>query len=267
MCQDFPISVRGASELLQFPRSSHYYRSRKDSQVALRMRLKELAASRPRFGYRRLLILLRREGWSVGHKLIYRLYCEENLQVRTRRRRRRKITSQPRLALPKATRPGQRWAMDFVADQLLNGTRWRALNVIDQCSRECIVLEAAGSIGSQMVCDLLDRAILRHGKPESITCDNGTEFTSRCFDAWAYSRGIHLDFIGPGKPAENGFIESFNGRLREECLSQHWFLDIDEVQECLAAWKKDYNETWPHTSLGGLAPAEYVGRLLAQVAR
>lgn len=258
----YGVSIRNACELLSFTRSSYYYVSRKDPRTALRLRLKELATARPRFGYRRLHVLLRREGWSVNLKLVYRLYCEEALQVRTRLRR-RKIATQPRLELDEATQVNERWSMDFVADQLADGRRWRALAVIDQYSRECLALHADFSIGSRDVGEVLDAVVQERGQPVAITCDNGTEFTSRYFDAWAYFRKIQLDFIRPGKPVENAFIESFNGRLREECLSQHWFESLDEVRTVLHEWRTDYNETRPHSSLGDLAPAEYVGRLLA----
>ena len=216
------------------------------------MRLKELAASRPRFGYRRLHLLLRREGWKVNHKLIHRLYCEEGLQVRTRKRR--KVAMQPRLSLGQATRVDERWSMDFVTDQLADGRYFRVFTVVDQFSRECVALHAAVSIRSKDVGEVLDAAIQRRSAPVAITCDNGTEFTSRHFDAWAYFRKIDLDFIRPGKPPENAFIESFYGRSRDECLSQTWFTDLDDARAAMAAWARDYNESRPHTSLGGLTP-------------
>jgi len=225
------------------------------------MRLKELAASRPRFGYRRLHVLLCREGWRINHKVTYRLYCEEDLQVRTRRRR--KIATRPRLKLDAATRVDERWSMDFVTDQLADGRYFRVLTVVDQFSRECVALHAGLSIRSKLVGEVLDRAMRQRSAPVAITCDNGSEFTSRYFDSWAFFRKIDLDFIRPGKPVENAYIESFNGRLREECLSQNWFVDLFDVQAALAAWREDYNVSRPHTSLGGLAPVEYVARLLA----
>ena len=259
--ETYLVSARAACSVLQFPRSSYYYQSRRDPRVALRMRLKELAASRPRFGYRRLHLLLRREGWKVNHKVIHRLYCEEGLQVRTRKRR--KVAMQPRLKLDQASRMDERWSMDFVTDQLADGRYFRVFAVVDQFSRECVALHAALSIRSKDVGKVLDTAIRRRSAPEAITCDNGTEFTSRYFDAWAYFRKIDLDFIRPGKPVENAFIESFNGRFRDECLSQNWFTDIADAQASMAAWARDYNESRPHTSLGGLAPQEYVAQLLA----
>lgn len=213
------LSARGACSQLQWPRSSYYYQSRKNPWMALRMRLKELAASRPRFGCRRLHVLLRREGWQINHKVTYWLYYEENLQIRTRKRR--KIATQPRLRLDTSTRVDDRWSMDFVTDQLADGRFFRVLAVVDQFSRECVALHAGLSIRSKHVAELLHEAIRQPGAPAAITCDNGSEFTSRYFDSWASSRKIDLDFIRPGRPVENVFIESFNGRVREECLSQN----------------------------------------------
>jgi putative transposase len=225
------------------------------------MRLKELAALRPRFGYRRLHVLLCREGWQINHKVTDRLYCEEGLQVRTRRRR--KIAAQPRLRLDVATRVDERWSMDFVTDQLANGRCFRVLTVIDQFSRECVALHAGLSIRSQHLGKVLDKAIRPRNVPAVITCDNGSEFTFRYFDACVYSRKIGLGFIRPGKPVENAFFESFNGRHRDECLSQNWFVDLNDVQASLAASREDYNVSRPRTSLGSLAPVEYVAKMLA----
>jgi len=170
---------------------------------------------------------------------------------------------QPRLKLDRASRVDERWSMDFVTDQLAGGRYFRVFTVVDQFSRECVALHAGVSIRSKDVGEALDAAIRRRSAPSSITCDNGTEFTSRYFDAWAYFRKIGLDFIRPGKPVENAFIESFNGRFRDECLNQDWFTDLADAQVAMAAWKQDYNESRPHTSLGGLAPQEYVAQLLA----
>jgi putative transposase len=258
---DYGVSARFACRVLQFPESTYFYRSRRQPRTALRLRLRELAASRPRYGYHRLHVLLRREGWVVNRKLVYRLYREEGLAVRTRRRR--KVASQPRLALSAPTETNERWAMDFVSDELARGGRFRVFTVIDVFTRECLALHAKRSIRSKDVTAVLDGVITQRGVPAAITCDNGTEFTSKMFDEWAFLRKIQLDFIRPGKPVENAYIESFNGRLREECLSQHWFTDIDDAQAAMAAWIKDYNESRPHTSLGDLAPADYAQRLLA----
>ncbi len=260
--EKYPVSARAACCLLQFPRSSDDYQSRRDPRVALRMRLRELAASRPRFGYRRLHLLLRWEGWKVNHMLIHRLYCEEGLQVRTRRRR--KVAMQPRLSLGQARQVDERWSMDFVTDQLADGRYFRVFTVVDRFSRECVALHAGFSIRSKDVGEVLDAAIQRRSAPVAITCDNGTEFTSRHFDAWPHFRKIDLDFIRPGKLVENAFIESFNGRFRDECLSQTWFTDLDDARAAMTAWATDYDESRPHTSLGGLAPRGYVAQLLAE---
>jgi putative transposase len=225
------------------------------------MRLRDLALVRPRYGYRRLWVLLRREGWHVNHKKVLRLYREEGLLVRTKRRR--KVACQTRLELPKPSRLNERWAMDFMMDELKDGRRLRIFNVIDCHSREALVTQAEPSFPAAKVTAALDRLIFERGVPEAITCDNGTEFTSRHFDAWAYDHGIILDFIRPGRPVENGTIESFNGRLRDECLSQHWFASLAEAREILQAWKKDYNEVRPHSSLGDRTPKEVAERVLA----
>lgn len=256
----YGVSARFACRVLEFPESTYFYKSRRQPRTALRLRLRELAASRPRYGYHRLHVLLRREGWMVNRKLVYRLYREEGLAVRTRRRR--KLVSQPRLVLAQPTAANERWAMDFVSDQFVRGGRFRVFTVIDIFTRECLSLHVARSIRSQDVATVLDRVIARRSAPTAITCDNGTEFTSNVFDEWAFLRKIQLDFIRPGKPVENAFIESFNGRLREECLSQNWFTDIDDAQAAMAAWMAEYNESRPHTSLGDLAPADYARRLL-----
>jgi putative transposase len=227
---------------------------------ALRLRLRDLAAARPRFGYRRLYILLRREGWTMNHKKVHRVYREEGLWVRTKRRR--KHVSQARVPRPPAMAPRERWSMDFVADGLVEGRRVRIFAAIDNHTRECVALMANYTMPSRAVTAALDGAIATYGKPQAITCDNGTEFTSTVFDAWAHQAQIEIAFITPGKPTENGLIESFNGRLRDECLNTHWFESLDQMRNLLAEWRRDYNETRPHSSIGNLAPAEYAAKLL-----
>ena len=239
---------------MQLQRSSFYYVARKDPQKALRMRLRDLAMARPRYGYRRLHVLLRREGWEVNHKRVLRLYRQENLQVRTKRRR--KIAARPRVRLPAPSELNERWSLDFVADELCCGRRFRILTVIDIHSRECLALEADTSLPAERVTGVLEEVMAERGAPVALTLDNGTEFTSKHFDAWAYSAGIQLDFIRPGRPVENGYIESFNGKLRDECLSQAWFLSLSEAQEHLDAFRREYNETRAHSSSGDLAPDE-----------
>lgn len=226
------------------------------------MRLRELAAARPRYGYRRLHVLLRREGWHVNAKRVLRLYREEGLLVRTKRRR--KTVCQSRLELPPATQPNERWSLDFMADSRHDGRRFRVLTVLDQFSRECVALHASASIPAAAVTEILDQAIAERGAaPDSLRVDNGTEFTSRHFDACAWAKNLTLDFIKPGRPIENAHIESFNGRVRDECLNENWFTSLADAQRALAAWRRNYNESRPHSSLGGLAPNEFVASLLA----
>ena len=261
--EQYGASERRACGLIQIGRTTHRYQSIRDPQDELRLRLKELAAARPRYGSRRLHILLQREGWKINHKRVCRLYREEGLQVR--RRRRRKVAARPRVRLPAPSELNHRWSLDFVADELVSGRRFRVLTVIDIHSRECLALKAGFSLTAQIVTAQLEEIIAERGVPVALTQDNGTEFTSRHYDAWAFSAGIQLDFIRPGRPVENCYIESFNGKLRDECLSQSWFLSLSEAQEQLDAFRKDYNETRPHSSLGNLPPAVYV-QLLQEVA-
>jgi putative transposase len=226
----------------------------------LRLRLKELAYARPRYGYRRLTTLLQREGWPVNHKRVHRIYREEELMVRTKRRKRR--TAEVRVKLLPATQVGERWGIDFVSDQLADGRRFRVLTAVDHVSRECVCLRAAQSLPSQAVTEVLDETMDLYGQPEAITMDNGTEFACNHFDQWAYRRGIQLDFITPGRPVENGIIESFNGKLRDECLNVHWFESLADVRAEIEAWREEYNQVRPHSSLGNRAPAEYIAELL-----
>ena len=216
--------------------------------------------ARPRYGYRRLQVLLERQGWHVNTKKVYRLYREENLLVRTKRRR--KLAARLRVVPPSPVRVNERWGMDFLSDQLSYGQRFRILTVVDLFSRECLCLYASRSIPAEGVTSKLERVFSRRRQPEVMTLDNGTEFTSRHFDAWAHRQGIRLDFIRPGRPVENGYIESFNGKLRDECLNLHWFATLEEAQQILNDWRQDYNKTRPHSSLGNLAPADYVARLI-----
>lgn len=213
--------------------------------------------ARPRFGYERIHILLRREGWSINHKRVHRLYRLEGLQVRMRVRRRKRL-SLHRGPAPAPRRNNERWSMDFVHDQLLDGRPVRALTVIDQWSRECVMVEPGFRMTGEIVAALLEAVSQKRTLPRSIRVDHGTEFTSKALDAWAWKRGVHLDFIRPGKPTENGMIESFNGRLRDEFLNCNEFTSLQDMRTKLKAWKTDYNEHRPHGSLGQLTPLEYV---------
>lgn len=240
-------------------RSSARYRSRRPVDSALRARLRTLAHQRPRFGYRRLTVLLRREGERINHKRVYRLYRAEGLAVRRRRRKRVSITN--RVVLPAPHRPGQQWAMDFMSDTLANGRSFRTLNIVDTYTRECVAIEVDTSLPGARVVRRLDQVREQRGQPESIIIDNGPEFAGQALDAWAYQHGIQLQFIRPGKPIENAYVESFNGRFRDECLNQHWFVDLEDARHIIAAWRNDYNHTRPHSALGNQPPAVFAERL------
>ena len=215
--QAYQLNESRACGLVGITRWINRYQSRRDPQDELRQRLRELAGNRPRYGYRRLAVLLRREGWRVNTKRVYRIYREENLGVRTARRKKR--STHLRVPLAEPNRPNQRWSMDFVSDRMVDGRWFRILTVVDQYTRECLCAYADRSqTGEKVVVQMQRRALLR-GVPESITTDNGGEFAGRAMEAWAYKNGVKLDLIRPGKPLENGYIESFNGRLRDECLN------------------------------------------------
>ena len=255
----FGTSLSRACRLVWISRSLHGYRSRRPGQEGLRVRMRDLAQARPRFGYRRIHVLLRRDGWSVNMKRVRRLYRLEGLQLRFRVRR-RKHASLHRGIPPAATRAHERWSMDFVHDALFDGRAFRVLTVVDQWSRWSPILEVAQSMSGQAVGEALDRAIAQHGRPRTLTVDHGTEFTSRALDEWAYRRGVTLDFIRPGKPVENGYIESFNGKLRDECLNANQFLSIEDARSKIESWRVDYNVHRPHSALGNRSPAEYLDR-------
>jgi len=221
----------------------------------VRKRLRELAEQRKRFGSPRLHILLKREGLVVNHKRTERIYREEGLALR--RKRRRKGATGVRVVIPSAQRPNEHWSMDFVSDSIVTGRRFRALIVVDNYSRECPVIEVDTSLGGARVVNVLERLSDTRGLPEVITVDNGPEFVGRALDEWAYRRGVKLNFIRPGKPIENAFAESFNGRLRDECLNTNWFINLKEAREIIENWREDYNQVRPHSSLNNLTPAEY----------
>ncbi len=252
------LSERKACRFFGVSRSTVQYRTVRPADRELRARLKELAEERRRWGYRMLHVLLEREGHALNHKRVYRLYREEGLQVRRRRRRKRAV--RPRRVMETPGAANERWSMDFVHDQLASGRRLRCFTVVDDFSREAVVIDVAHSIPGERVAEVLDRVGFRRRFPRSIVCDNGPEFTSRVLDQWAYERGTELSFIRPGKPVENAFIESFNGTLREECLNEHWFMSLREAKREIEAWRIDYNQVRPHSSLGNLTPAEFAER-------
>lgn len=253
------MSVKRACRLACFSRAGWYKKSTAEDQSALRMRIRELAHARPRFGYNRIWVLLRREGWLVNRKRVRRLYRLEGLQVRMRVRRRKHIALH-RGPAPGPAGPTERWSMDFIHDALADGRPFRVLTVIDHWSRQSPILEVASSMSGHTVAAALDRAIGAGPVPRSITVDHGTEFMSRALEDWAWQRGVQLDFIHPGRPVENAYIESFNGKLRDECLNAHQFHSIADAQTKIEAWRRDYNEERPHGSLANLTPAEFVAK-------
>ncbi len=255
LVERFKISTRRACGLIGQNRASHYYRSRKKDMSALRLRIREIAETRRRFGYRRIHVLLMREGWRVNHKCVFRLYREEGLGVRAKKRKKR--GSHLRVVPNAPTAPNQRWSMDFVQDTLESGRVFRALTVVDVFTRESLAVHAAPSFSGSKVAQVIDAIAFGRGYPEQITMDNGPEFFSKALDAWAYRRNVKLDFIRPGRPMENGHVESFNGRLRDECLNAELFLDMVDASQKLEAWRRDYNEKRPHSSVGNLTPTEF----------
>ncbi len=251
------MSERRACFVLKFGRSTHRYQSIADGQAVLRMRLRDLATVRIRYGYRRLHVLLRREGWPINHKRVYRLYCEEGLQMRTKTPRRRK-SCRVRKDRPDAKRINDCWSMDFMSDELTDGRRLRVLTIVDNFTRENLAVEAAQRFTGHDVARVLTSVGAERGLPRAIRVDNGPEFVSKALDQWAYWNKVKLDFSRPGKPMDNAFIESFNGRLRAECLNGNWFLSLEDARSTFEAWRRDYNEERPHGSLGNLAPNEFV---------
>lgn len=240
-------------------RSTWYYKSQARDSSVLRHRMRELAMARPRFGYERIHILLLREGWQIGRNRVHRLYKLEGLQVRMRVRRRKRI-SLHRGAVPIAGAASQYWAMDFVHDQLAGGRKFRVLTVIDKWHRECVALHADFALTGQSVVEALQALASERALPRAISVDHGTEFTSKALDEWCFASGVQLDFIRPGKPTENGLIESFNGRLRDERLNATEFESLEHARATLAAWRDDYNRLRPHSSLGNLTPSEFAQR-------
>ena len=210
-----------------------------------------------RYGYKRIYVLLRRERWIVNHKRVYRLYCEEGLNLRAKRPKRR-VSAAHRERRPPAAAVNESRSMDFVTDSLFNGRRFRCLTVVDNYSRECLAIEVGQHIKGEDVVRVMNRIRAEHGAPRSIHVDNGPEFISKELDKWAYLNGVELDFSRPGKPVDNAYIESFNGSFRDECLNVNWFLSIEDARDKIEAWRRDYNEWRPHSSLDNLSPRQYL---------
>lgn len=218
--------------------------------------MRDIAETKRRYGCPRVYIRLRREGWTVNHKKVERIYREEGLSLRLRKRK--KYASVPRVALPKPERPGQCYAMDFVHDRLASGRRFKCLTMIDPCSKESPVIEADFSLTGKRLCRILDRLFADRPLPGTLIMDNGPEFSGKALDAWAFKNGVKLHFIQPGKPVQNAFCESFNGKFRDECLNENWFLTLQEAQVIIEAWRKEYNEERTHSSIGDLTPMEFI---------
>jgi putative transposase len=254
----FEVSERRACAALGVDRTSHRYRSRRPEDAAVRGRLRELAAIRRRFGYRRLLVLMRREGLTMNHKKFRRLYREERLQVRRRGGRKRALGTRAPLTIPQG--PNQRWSLDFLSDAFTDGRRFRILAVVDDFSRECLALIADTSLPGLRVVRELEAIIARRGRPVMCVSDNGTELTGMAVLRWCQEQGIEWHYIAPGKPTQNAFIESFNGRLRDELLNETLFTSLAQARAALAAWMEDYNNVRPHSSLGDLTPSEFIDR-------
>ena len=257
LVEHFQLSERAACQLVGLSRTGYRYKATPKNDRALRARLKTLAAQHSRYGYLLLHGLLKAEGLVVNKKRTYRLYTEEGLQVRTKKR---KKLQRPRLPMEVPTQANQRWSMDFVSDQLSNGRRFRVLNVVDDYSREMVGQLVSTSIAGQQVARFLDQLGEARSLPPMIVCDNGPEFTSKAMFFWAKERNATLGFIQPGKPTQNAFVESLNGKFRNECLNQHWFRSLEEARWEIELWQKHYNQVRPHSALGYLPPVEYANR-------
>lgn len=260
-CEHFEISQRRACGLMGIERSSFKYQGQRREDGALRAALRQAAAERKRFGYRRLTWMLRRHGWKDNHKRIERIYREEKLQVQRRKRKRTaKGRGQP-LAIPGSA--NERWSIDFMQDCLADGRRIRLLNIVDDYTRECLKIEVDTSLGGSRVVRALNEIIEERGCPKLLLSDNGPEFTGKALDRWAYKTGVALDFIDPGKPQQNGFVESFNGKCRDECLNEHWFVSLCDARTITAQFRWEYNNDRPHSSLGNRTPKEFACSLVA----
>ncbi len=243
-------------------RGTYRYSSHQNPWTALRMRIREIAQARVRYGYRKIRVLLNREGWGVGKSLMQRLYREEGLGLKQRPKRRRRAAEHRRERV-RTTEANQAWSLDFVADQLTDGRRFRALTIVDVFTRESLAIEVGQALKGTDVVKVLNQIRIERGTAKMLFCDNGSEFTSQIMDLWAYQNGVKIDFSRPGKPTDNAYIETFNGTLRAECLDTHWFGTLAEAKESIEAWRKEYNESRPHRALGERTPNEFVNEIAA----
>lgn len=252
--------MRRATALVLLARSTFAYKRRPSDDAVLIARIREIALTRVRYGYWRIYTLLRREGWVVNHKRVYRLYKLEGLNLRSKRPRRNRAAAH-RLDRVAPSNPHQSWSMDFVADQLFDGRRFRALTVVDNFSRKCLAIHVGQSIKGCDVTSIVERISQRYNRtPDRIQVDNGSEFISKALDRWAYDNQVTLDFSRPGKPTDNPYIESFNGSFRDECLNLHWFLSLEDARQKIDDWRTEYNSYRPHSSIDGLTPEQYISK-------
>ncbi len=254
------LGVTRAFGLIGISRSLYRYESTRPDDKALTERLTTLAGQKRRYGYRRLHVLLYREGWRINRKRTYRVYHAAGLMVR--RRKRKRIAGVERLDKVMAFAPNQSWSMDFVSDGLVDGRRLRCLNIVDDFTKECLAIEVDTSLPGRRVVGVLERLAESRGLPQSVTVDNGPEFVSKALDEWAYRQQLQLRFIEPGKPQQNAYIESFNGKFRDECLNEHWFLSMRHAREVIVAWRQEYNGERPHSALGYLTPNRFAESFL-----
>lgn len=253
------VSERRACDVLAADRSSVRYKSTRPDDADLRTAIKKVAAERRRFGYRRVHVMLARQGWLVNHKKLRRLYREEKLQVRRRGGRKRALGTRKPVLLP--SMPNERWSLDFVSDAFTDGRRFRVLAVVDDYTRECLALVADTSLSGHRVCREIDSIIKHRGRPTTVVSDNGTEFTSTAVLHWCQDTGIDWHYIAPGKPTQNALVESFNGSFRDECLNETLFSTLAEARTKIKAWKDDYNQNRPHSSLSNLTPREFAANM------
>ena len=249
-------SLRRACRVVGLSTATWRYHPRRSAANAQLLEQRHArAAERSRFGYRRLHVLIARDGTTVNHKRVYRLYRQAGLQVR--RRRRKRLTRGERVPLPTPSRRGERWSMDFTLDTLADGRAFRTLNIVDDYTRECVAIEVDRSLPGLRVTRVLERLRATYGLPQSIVLDNGPEFAGRTLEAWAYAAQVTLCFIRPGKPIENAYVESFNGKFRDECLNEHWFVSLADAQLQIEAWRVDYNTVRPHSALDNQTPHQF----------
>jgi putative transposase len=256
LLDDYRVSIRKACLVVMIYRSVWYYKPVRRDDSVIRSRMKEIAMVRVRYGFNRIFTLLRREGWRDNHKRVYRLYCLDGLNLRTKRNRRSRAGAH-RIERPEINSVNKCWSMDFVSDQLFDGKKFRALTIVDNFSRKCHAIEVGQSLKGIDVVKIMDQ--IKHQikqLPERIQVDNGSEFISKEFDRWAYENHVTLDYSRPGRPTDNPFIESFNGSLRDECLNTNWFLSLEDARFKIETWRRDYNEYRPHSSLQGLTPEQ-----------